>query len=87
MKKVYSKPEIQFEDFTMSTSIAGNCESIVGNPSKGTCAILGSGGIAVFDASVGNACEFTPERLGQDADQYDGTCYHVPSEYSNLFNS
>ena len=45
MKKEYSKPIVVFENFTLSTNIAGTCESIVGNPSKGTCAVLGTGGI------------------------------------------
>jgi len=86
MKKTYSKPEILFEDFSASTSIAVNCEGIVGNPSKGTCAVLGTGGIAMFDGSI-RACDYTPEGMGGAADQWDGFCYHVPTEYNNLFNS
>lgn len=88
MKKVYSKPEIQFEDFTMSTSIAAGCEKIVGNPSQGTCGIIGSGGYTIFNSSVGGGCVFTPEDTGNGAeDVYDGACYHVPNDYSNFFNS
>lgn len=82
MKKTYTKPEISFESFLMSTNIAGDCEKpFVNNASKGTCAVLGTGGIAVFDGSVG-ACKFTAEN-----DQWDGLCYHVPTEAANLFNS
>lgn len=87
MKKTYSKPEILFESFTMSTNIAAGCEKIVGNPSKGSCAVNSSGGISVFDATVGAACAFTPGDMGTEEDMYDGFCYHVPTEYNNLFNS
>ena len=89
MKKMYSKPEIFFENFTTSTNIAGDCESIVGNPSRGSCAVLGTGGIAVFDDSVGAACVFEPGDFDANApkDEWDGFCYHVPTEYNNLFNS
>lgn len=83
MKKTYTKPEISFESFLMSTNIAGDCEKpFVNNASKGTCAVLGTGGIAVFDGSVVAACKFTAEN-----DQWDGLCYHVPTEAANLFNS
>lgn len=87
MKKTYTKPEISFESFLMSTNIAGTCEGIVDNPTKGTCAVVGTGGIAMFDSKVGSACVFKPEDMGGKKDEWDGFCYHVPTEYSNLFNS
>ena len=87
MKKVYEKPLIMFENFEMSTNIAGDCEGIVGNATKGTCAVIGTGNIAMFDGTVGKACEYKPEDLGGAEDQWDGFCYHVPTEYNNLFNS
>ena len=86
MKKTYAKPEIVFENFTLSENIAGDCESIVGNPSKGSCAVIGSGGIPMFNGDV-SACDFTPEDNGSTADMWDGYCYHVPSDDKNLFNS
>ncbi len=88
MKKKYIKPQIIIENFSLSTTIAGDCESIVSNPSKGTCAIVGSGGMTIFDGGVANnACKFTPEGMGSPKDEWDGFCYHVPTEYNNLFNS
>ena len=89
MKKVYTAPQILFESFTMSTNIAAGCESIVGNPTQGTCAVLGTGGIAIFDSSVTmGVCDFTPGEIGQaDDGTYNGFCYHVPTEEYNLFNS
>ena len=87
MKKKYVKPQIIFEDFSLNTDIAGDCESIVGNASKGTCAVIGTGNIAVFDGTV-SACVFTPTDMGgKEEDKWDGFCYHVPTEYNNLFNS
>lgn len=87
MKKLYSKPEIIFEDFTLDDNIASNCESIVGNATKGSCAVIGTGGIAIFDGNVGAVCVFTPGDYNQESDKWDGFCYHVPTEYNNLFNS
>ena len=86
MKKLYTKPQIVFESFIMSTSIAGNCEAPFVNATKGICAVTGSGGLAIFDGSV-NACNATPEEMGGIADHWDGLCYHVPTEAANLFNS
>lgn len=86
MKKLYTAPQILFESFSMSTNIAGDCESIIDTQAKGTCAVLSSGNIAIFDGSV-SACFFTPEGMGQAKDTWDGFCYHVPTEYNNLFNS
>jgi len=86
MKKTYQKPDIMYEDFSLSTNIAGDCERIVGNPTEGSCALEGSGGVAVFNGNM-SVCDFTPESYNQAADQWDGFCYHVPTEQSNLFNS
>lgn len=87
MKREYRKPIVVFEDFTLSTNIAGDCEGIVDNPTKGSCAVESTGGIAVFSANM-NVCVFTPTALGgEDDDKWDGFCYHVSTEYNNLFNS
>lgn len=88
MKKVYTAPQILFESFVMSTNIAGDCEApFVDNPSKGSCAVLGTGGLAIFDSKVGTACNATPESMGSASDYWDGLCYHIPTEDANLFNS
>ena len=84
MKKEYKKPEIMFEDFSLNTNIAGNCENLVNNPQQGTCAVITSGGFAVFDGDVPE-CVYTAQQLGINAE--DGFCYHIPVEYNNLFNS
>lgn len=86
MKKAYVKPEIMFENFSLSTNIAGDCESIVGNASKGVCAVLGTGDVAIFSETM-NACDYTTESRGNASDTYDGFCYHVPTSDKTLFNS
>ena len=88
MKKIYTKPEIVFEDFSLSTNIAGDCEPpYVSSPSKGSCAMIGTGGIAVFTEGVISACEYDSTDLGGGEDIYNGLCYFVPTAESNLFNS
>ena len=84
MKKKYFKPRVMFEYFNLSTNIAGDCERIVGNPAKGTCGIPGSDGSNLFSASV-QGCDFDWASL--KGDEYDGFCYHVPTEEYTLFNS
>ena len=86
MKKKYTKPQIIIEDFSLVTNIAANCEGKVNNASKGTCAVIGTGDIYMFDGNV-SQCDYKPEDLGGEADEWDGFCYHVPTEYNNLFNS
>lgn len=80
MKKTYSKPEIVFEDFSLSTSITAGCELDTAIPSyEENCGYPIRGGI-VFVA--GAECTIFP----QDG-LHEGYCYHVPSDTNNLFNS
>ena len=86
MKKAYQKPEIMFENFTLSTNIAGDCEGEpVNNATRGTCGVPGSGGDFLFSEKV-SGCTLDWELLN-GADDYNGFCYHNPTEYNNLFNS
>ena len=86
MKKYYEAPRIEFEDFSLSTNIAGTCELITSSPSSiANCAY-------VYDDGRGNkTVVFTEEISGchhkPDGGVYNGFCYHVPTEASNLFNS
>ena len=87
MKKLYSKPEIMFENFSMSVNIAAGCENINRNPTSGVCAYIIP------------ADEFDPEKhvftsnvagcLATNVvdDGYNAICYNTPSETYNLFNS
>lgn len=83
MKKCYSKPEIAFEDFSLSVSIAAGCEQIV-NSGVNVCKwyiSFGSGTREVFNDSVSGGCQTTPAEAG-----FDTLCYHVPDGY-NTFTS
>lgn len=79
MKRRYEAPEILFEDFTMSTSIAGNCGTLVGNPSENICGYRTRNGDVFVEGITG--CVY------KQPDGYDGICYHVPVDASELFNS
>lgn len=85
MKKTYTKPEIAFENFLMSTSIAGDCDIKTHTPSLNQCAYsyhdeFVTEGVNLFVDDV-NACT-TIEADGE----YNGFCYHVFTGNS-LFNS
>ena len=81
MKKTYTKPEISFESFLMSTNIAGNCDTIVDNSTKGICAYITRTNLHVFTSKI-SGCT-----TREDDDDYNGICYHVPLDDKNLFNS
>lgn len=84
MKKIYLKPEIMFESFTLSENIAGNCELKTNLPSSDAgCGYPTRGGV-VFVEQIISACDTPPNNGG---DVHDGFCYHNPSDGSNLFNS
>lgn len=85
MKKAYSKPEIAFEDFTMSTSIAVGCEIKIEGQNSGNCGYKydGGNGSTMFTVQAGTAvCN-----LPMDDDETNGFCYHIPVEGNNMFNS
>ena len=83
MKKTYSKPEIMFEDFTLSVNIAGDCEIRTNTPSRNVCSYTVNdeflGPLNLFITGVG-AC------IDKNDGDYNGVCYHVP-QGDNLFNS
>ena len=76
MKKTYVKPEVYFESFELSASIADNCGTPL-NLNQNTCReIFGDYRDKVF--SQGN-CTINPEQLN--------FCYQVPMEGAKLFAS
>ena len=84
MKKKYVKPQIIIENFSLSTTIAGDCEIRTNTPHSETCALNWEdeflGEIVVFTNLV-QACG-----TKEDDGEYNGICYHVPYG-DNLFNS
>ena len=89
MKKTYTKPEICFESFLMSTNIAGDCE--VKPTTYGSYNMCGHeyGTEILFGTDLGGCKKYPNGRLiapgtGAFADRL---CYHTPTEASNIFNS
>lgn len=80
MKKAYVKPQVYFEDFQLSASIAAGCGSPSTVHAKDICAIDFPGVGKIFFDSIA-ACEEHVE------DGYGSICYHNPEPTNNLFNS
>ena len=84
MKKAYSKPDIYFEDFSLSTNIAAGCERIPNNNSDITCGVKWSKGVFIFTEGV-SGCN---RKIVDGADgEYNGLCYHNPDANYNVFMS
>lgn len=83
MKKMYSKPEIVFENFAISTNIAAGCYYKTKNPAENTCGYDDGRNGRIFTSDVGgtNGCTYT------QPDNNESLCYHVPNEDYDIFNS
>ena len=81
MKKIYKKPMVLIENFSLSTNIAGDCDTKTNTPSQNQCAYPLRSGHMVFMSEIA-ACTTT-----EDDGEYEGICYHVPNDAKNLFNS
>ena len=87
MGKIYTKPDIVFESFSLSTSIAAGCEVKTNTPHSGTCGVQ-YGAMTVFLTGVGGCGHQLPFEKDYWVDKFGNAfCYHNPSEDSNLFNS
>lgn len=88
MKKNYVKPEIMFEDFSLSNSIAAGCE-YEANSAQDMCGYKLMSGQIVFTGDIGG-CDYTenvyPSTNGYYYQAANKICYHVP-DAQNLFNS
>lgn len=86
MKKVYEKPIVIFENFSLATSIASDCNQISDTQSRNQCGFDFSG-VLVFMSDMDMACkDIQVENNGGDG-YWNGICYHVPADNNNLFNS
>lgn len=78
MKKTYVRPEVYFESFELSASIAAGCEA-VSNSAQNVCAIFDKDlGVEVFAKGV---CKYTPPNGSEKP------CYDVPQANYNVFTS
>lgn len=67
MKKSYVKPQVYFEDFQLSASIAGNCnpEQKVGH-SENNCVLDLGGTIVIFvGKDLGGPCAYDGDEAGR----------------------
>lgn len=83
MKKVYRKPQIIFESFEVSTNIASGCKftNVTHSSDEYGCGYkLGRFDDVIFTTVMG--CTTT-----EDDGDYNGICYHVPTDSGSLFTS
>lgn len=83
MKKVYSKPDIIFESFSLSQNIAASCEYT--DPKDPSLYMTGKG----FAFTNESNCQYqVPDQAGGDG-EFNGICYHVFSNNgaANFFTS
>ncbi len=82
MKRAYSRPDIIFEDFSLSTAISAGCGEKTNMPSQNSCGMdFGPAGM-VFTQQV-SGCTIKVE----DDGVFNGLCYHVFCDESRLFTS
>ncbi len=81
MKRAYKKPEIMFEDFSLSVNIA-SCE-VSTNFARNVCTYEVPGIGNVFNTGMALCDGFPVDKDGA----YNGICYHVPIEDKQLFAS
>ena len=80
MKKTYVKPQVYFEDFQLSASIAAGCEvTTTLQTAEGQCGFDDGAHIIFIQGYTG--CVY-----GQD-ESSSSICYHVPDQNYNLFTS
>jgi hypothetical protein len=79
MKKIYSKPDVLFDSFSLCSSIA-SCE-VEATFRRDVCGVEMAIGVIMFTDSTGS-CNWK-----QEDGEYDGLCYHVPLEAYNVFSS
>ena len=78
MKKVYRKPDIFFESFMMSSSIANECDGPKGNSGDPYVCEYEENGMVLFNTA-------TPDT--NDCEWDDIWCYHVTADSQGVFGS
>lgn len=78
MKKAYSKPTIEFVDFTYSASIAANCKWQADFAQESCNPVIEDNGWTIYNQDF--TCDY-------QVDQNPDVCYHVPTADSSIFSS
>jgi hypothetical protein len=86
LKKIYSKPDIFFEDFSISTNIAAGCEEkpSLYNDSVSACGVKWAADVYIFTENI-DGCN--RKLVDGQQGEYNGLCYHNPSDNYNVFYS
>ncbi|MEE0884339.1 MAG: hypothetical protein U0L59_03830 [Faecalimonas sp.] len=79
MKKKYTKPQINIENFTISKNIAADCHIVITNATEGVCPYIDRGGNSIFTNLISDC---TYKQVDGE-----GVCYNVPVPTNDLFNS
>lgn len=77
MKKTYEKPLLYKESFEMADVISAAC-AIQVEHQQGQCGIYAGDGMTLF---IVNVCTVAKQ------DGYNGMCYYVPTESTQIFTS
>lgn len=88
MKKTYQKPQIMFESFSLTTTIASGCEKIITTSAKDICGEKVAKGSYLFFTGI-DQCNVIPAQEGtvDSSKGYDGVCYHNPTVNNNIYTS
>ena len=81
MKRQYTKPQINIENFRISMNIAGDCNVTISNHAENSCPYIDNRNGNVFLDSVEGCTYKMPDGA------IDGICYHVPLSTNDFFNS
>ena len=88
MKKAYTKPQIMFEDFSLSTSIALGCEfESDNNAAEGSCGYFDEGLQTTVFVDGNTGCEYCEPNKQWGQGDFNTVCYDIPDENYNLFTS
>ena len=82
MKKIYVKPQITYESFQLSTSIAAGCALLSTNALQYVCPVEDpDSGFMIFQDTAASACDTAP--IGGN----DSVCYDIPVANWNVLSS
>lgn len=82
MKKTYSRPDICFEDFSLSTNIAAGCEEKPFNHTEWCGVKWGKKDILFGDGFLN-----CTKNIMEGDSEFNGLCYHNPNVDQNVFFS
>lgn len=88
MKKIYSKPDIAFESFSLCANIAsGGCSKIVRTFADGHCGVIFGGRTVFLSGIIGCTGGENHYAVEDGSAAANFLCYHVPTPTNALFNS